>query len=130
MRAKTPLAGERTRAPILGSDVRCPRRQYVAKQIDKPNPSSTREGEFIRGESDTHTNHPILSSSGAAALVAALAETIRTPDEFFLVDLKVNTKRLYDLFKAWPQEHTDVSEALETLRILEEYLDELEKSRV
>ena len=46
------------------------------------------------------------------------------------VGLKVNTKRLYDLFKAWPQEHADVSEALETLRILEEYLDELEKSRV
>ena len=80
-------------------------------------------------ESDTDTKYPILSSSGVAALLAAFSETLRARDEAFPEDLKANTERLYRLLEAWDQQQTDVSEALETLRIFQEYLDALEENR-
>ena len=78
--------------------------------------------------SDTPTNDPTLSSSGVAALVAVIAETLREYDASFLQKAKANTDRLYYLLETEDM-NADVSEALETLRILEEYLDLLEKHR-
>ena len=77
---------------------------------------------------DTPTNDIILSSSGVAALVAALAETLCKYDESFPAALKTNARRLYDLLEK-TDINADVSEAIETLRILLEYLDLLEKER-
>ena len=77
---------------------------------------------------DTTTNHPTLSSSGVAALVAVIVETLREYDKAFHQKAKANTGRLYDLLETLDM-NADVSEALETLRILEEYLEILEKDR-
>ena len=78
--------------------------------------------------SDTPTTDLTLSSSGVAALVAVIAETLREYDASFLQKAKANTCRLYYLLETEDM-NADVSEALETLRILEEYLDLLEKHR-
>ena len=78
------------------------------------------------GETDTHTNGLTLSSSGVAALVAVIAETLRERDESFLENLKANAGRLYDLLERTDM-NADVSEALETIRLLEEYLNLLQQ---
>ena len=79
-------------------------------------------------QSGTQEDYPVLASSGGAALVAVIAETLRECDKSFLQNLKANTERLYDLLETTDM-NADVSEALETLRILEEYLDLLEQNR-
>ena len=79
-------------------------------------------------QDNTPATYPTLQSSGVAALVAVILETLREYDVAFLQKAKANTGRLFDLLENEDM-NADVSEALEMLRILEEYLDLLEKDR-
>ena len=72
-------------------------------------------------QANTPATFPTLQSSGVAALVAVIVETLREYDVALLQKAKANTERLYDLLENEDM-NADVSEALETLRILENIL--------